>query len=182
MLLLSSNFRMTIACEADRWTLFVSGDVDLARDADLASVAQVLADRRVSHVAIDLGHVTFIDCAGYRAVERAAAVLRAAGTRVRVVNPSRAVARLIAALETAGEQVAPGSEPAPADSRVPRRCAGRGGRPVLPALSGTGAAGPAPFVSSAPSRRPAGPRRGRPAVLATPQPEHPPRQARRSVP
>ena len=94
MLLQSSEFRLTIACEADRWTLYVSGDLDLARSADLADVAEVLAERRVSHVAIDLGHVTFVDSAGYRSVERATAILRAGGSRVRVLNPSPAVTML----------------------------------------------------------------------------------------
>ena len=152
-MLLTSTFRLTIACEADRWTLSVSGDLDLAREADLAQVAEVLAARQVPHVSIDLGHVTFIDSAGYRAVERAAAVLGAAGTRVRVVNPSRAVARLTAVLEAAGEQVTPGSAPLPVHVPVPRPLAGR-------------------------RRRPGG---ARLAVLTNPEPGHPPVGSSRSV-
>jgi anti-anti-sigma factor len=102
MTLQSSDLRLTIACEADHWTIYVAGCLDLARRADIVNVAEVLADRRVSHVTIDLGRVTFIDTAGYESISRAAALIESGGGGVKVVNLSPATVRLTRALDLAG--------------------------------------------------------------------------------
>jgi anti-anti-sigma factor len=102
MTLPSSDLRLTIACEADHWTIYVAGCLDLARRADVVNVAEVLADRRVSHVTIDLGRVTFLDSAGYQSIARAAALIEAGGGDMKVVNLSPAAVRLTRALGLAG--------------------------------------------------------------------------------
>jgi anti-anti-sigma factor len=98
----SSDLRLTIACEADHWTIYVAGSLDLARRSDIVNVAEVLADRRVSHVTIDLGRITFIDTAGYKSIGQAAALIESGGGEVKVVNLSPAAVRLTRALQLAG--------------------------------------------------------------------------------
>ena len=94
-----SPFHFTIACHEGRWTVYPSGDFDLARRSAIANLAEVLVSCQLSDITLDLSQVTFIDTAGYECIYRAVATIEASGAEARVVNPSPAVTRLERALQ-----------------------------------------------------------------------------------
>jgi anti-anti-sigma factor len=98
----SSDFRLSLACEVDCWTISVFGELDLFRGVDLVEVVQVLKECRVVVLVIDLGQVTFADTAGYRSRGRAVCIIESGGGSVRVVNLSPAVVRWTRTLQLAG--------------------------------------------------------------------------------
>src|SRR4051794_34879952 len=70
----------------------IAGEIDIARENDVvSSLLQSTGDV----VEADLADVTFIDSSGLRALLRAAGELGAEGRRLRCVNPSSAVLKLL---------------------------------------------------------------------------------------
>ena len=94
-----SPFHFTISCNEGSWTVYLSGDFDLARRSAIVNLAEVLVECQLPDVTLDLSQVTFIDTAGYECIYRAAAIIEASGSVARVVNPSPAVTRLERALQ-----------------------------------------------------------------------------------
>jgi anti-anti-sigma factor len=89
---------MTITItHTDHWVIRLGGEVDLASNAQLRSLAEALSLSE-GDVDFDLSRVSFIDCSGWVEIQRAAAAVGAEERRVRIVNPSRAVRRLTEAL------------------------------------------------------------------------------------
>lgn len=85
--------RIAVVAAASRWDVTVAGDLDLHSGRELVDVARVLAAYRAPAVGLDLAEVGFVDTAGWRAVERALAVLARAGTAAAVVRCSEPVHR-----------------------------------------------------------------------------------------
>jgi anti-anti-sigma factor len=86
---------MTVVCIGSRWRIVVRGELDLATGGHLLRVGQVLASARVIGADIDLADVSFIDTAGWRAVEATRqAILDAGGTSC-LVAVSATVDRLL---------------------------------------------------------------------------------------
>jgi anti-anti-sigma factor len=77
----------------DRWTISLSGDIDASSASELRSLA-ALFSACPGDVDVDLGGVTFIDSRGWASVRAAAGSVNAAGSHVRIINPSLAVRRL----------------------------------------------------------------------------------------
>jgi anti-anti-sigma regulatory factor len=90
----SCGFQLRIDPDADRSTMYIRGEVDVASRPDMVKLAGILLERHVLGIRIDLGHVSFIDTAGYRFIGCAVAALEAAGLTVQVTNPSFAVESL----------------------------------------------------------------------------------------
>ncbi len=91
----------TTATHEDRWTVFLSGDVDASSASELRSLAELLSACR-GEVDLNLGGVTFIDSRGWARVRATADAVKAAGSPVRIVNPSLAVRRLTDSVARAG--------------------------------------------------------------------------------
>ncbi|MHB1928436.1 MAG: STAS domain-containing protein [Acidimicrobiales bacterium] len=76
----------------------VAGELDLGTGSELVDVAAVLASYRVPVVELDLAGVSFIDTAGWRAVERSLDVLAEVGSVAAVVRRSARVDHLLGVL------------------------------------------------------------------------------------
>ena len=77
-------------------TVVASGEFDAGTSGGLADALE-LACTRGGDVVVDMTGVTFLDGAGLRRIEQAAASLTALGRTLRIANPPRVVVRLIRA-------------------------------------------------------------------------------------
>jgi anti-sigma B factor antagonist len=73
----------------------VSGEVDIHTCGALEKTLTDLADESVNVVTVDLGHVSFIDSSGLRALVVGHKALQDRGGSLVIVNPSTATARLL---------------------------------------------------------------------------------------
>ena len=121
----------------------VRGETDLATAGDLFRQLVLLTGAATEQIALDLSQVTFMDCAGLRALSAIDRHMSASGGSVRVAAVSPAVARLF---ELVGRCGASPGIPAPPRSRSP----GRGGDPFQAAAA---AALPARRESPGPAGR-----------------------------
>jgi len=90
----SPVFELRVSSEGQRWRVQLQGELDMAQTSILADAAEALRDCRLSTVDLDLGCVTFIDSAGYRAVLDASEIITEGGADVHIFNESGAVRRL----------------------------------------------------------------------------------------
>jgi anti-anti-sigma regulatory factor len=88
------RFQLAVVSNASHWDLFACGELDLSSGRELVDAAAVLASYRVPVVEIDLGGVTFMDTAGWRAVGAALDRLSEVGTVAVVSRRSPAVEHL----------------------------------------------------------------------------------------
>jgi len=95
----TSVFGLRVSSNARNWTVHLAGQLDVAQSAVLLDAAMALRQCDLAAVSFDLGQVTFIDTAGYRALLHAAAVVTAGGTQVRITGESPALQRLQALWE-----------------------------------------------------------------------------------
>jgi len=93
--------RPMAATHKDRWTVSLSGDVDASSAFGLLRLAELLSACK-GDVDLNLGGVTFMDSGGWASVRSVAHALEAAGSPVRIVNPSLAVRRLTESMARAG--------------------------------------------------------------------------------
>ena len=84
------ELQLTIACQADHWTMYLSGDLVDPQCRDIVDIAGVLAASRVPHLTVDLGAVTSVDSGGYQSIRDATAVIESGGGTVRVLHLSPA--------------------------------------------------------------------------------------------
>jgi anti-anti-sigma factor len=83
-----STFELSVTSEGRWWTIHVRGELDGATAATVATAAQAVRDCGLSRVTFDLGAVTFVDIAGYRAVLNALTVIAERGTEVSISQQS----------------------------------------------------------------------------------------------
>jgi anti-anti-sigma regulatory factor len=88
-----TGFRMTAARAERRWSVTLSGERDAAAGPELGGLAEMMSASGAD-VDFDLGGITFVDPAGWRAVHRAARVVEASGRSARILNPSQPVRHL----------------------------------------------------------------------------------------
>ena len=98
---LSPALRLCIT-GADRPRLEIAGEVDLGTVAAVGDHLELLARSSTADIEVDMSGVTFCDAAGLHVLINAHHRLRVLGRRLRVVDPSAPVARLLhlAALDT----------------------------------------------------------------------------------
>jgi anti-anti-sigma factor len=72
----------------------LTGELDLATAADLNDEFERAAARPPAEVVLDLSALTFIDCAGLRAVFNFTDRARALGWRLRIIRPPAQLARI----------------------------------------------------------------------------------------
>ena len=82
----------------------VRGEIDVATAEDLLLRLRMLAGGAGREIVLDLSRVTFIDCAGLRALIALDHQVRTAGGRVRVTAVSSQVARLFELVRLYGER------------------------------------------------------------------------------
>jgi anti-anti-sigma factor len=82
----------------DRWTVSVSGEVDISSSQRLNALAQALQNASIADVDFDLSGVTFVDGGGWSAICATVSALRSQGLRARIVNPSPVVRRFTSLL------------------------------------------------------------------------------------
>jgi anti-anti-sigma factor len=84
-----------VVCDRAAWRVIVAGELDLASGGELAHVAESVASAGPEHVDIDLSRVTFVDMAGWRAVQAARQQIEAVGGTSRISATSSAVDRAL---------------------------------------------------------------------------------------
>jgi anti-sigma B factor antagonist len=80
----------------DRATIQVGGEIDLATGPQLLAVLVELVDRGLHQLVVDLAQVTFLDCAGISVLVDALRRVQEHGGSLRLVRPTRRVARVLA--------------------------------------------------------------------------------------
>ncbi|MEH1130645.1 STAS domain-containing protein [Micromonospora sp. CPCC 206061] len=76
--------------------LAIAGEVDLSTARALrAAIQDVLCDERVTELVVDLGQVTFLDCAGIGALVAGYNTAVTRGRSYAVINPRRHVRRVL---------------------------------------------------------------------------------------
>jgi anti-sigma B factor antagonist len=90
-----SGMRMEVGWGAGRARMRVTGELDAATAPRLRRCLSELAELGVDDFALDLGGVSFLDCAGLGALVSAKKRMRAVGGDVRVVSASRTVRRVL---------------------------------------------------------------------------------------
>ena len=90
----TSVFGLRVSSNARSWTVRLLGQLDVAQSAMLVDAAMALRQCDLAAVSFDLGEVTFVDTAGYRALLHAAAIITAGGAEVRITRQSPALQRL----------------------------------------------------------------------------------------
>ncbi len=88
-----SPARIAVVSDPSGWQVLVSGELDLCSGRELLEVCSVLAAHRVGVVAVDLAGVSFVDPAGWRAVEESLRELATAGRPATVRRSSEPVRR-----------------------------------------------------------------------------------------
>lgn len=83
-------------------TLWLVGDLDIECVGDLVATMARLAGAQARQLTLDVGAVTFLDCAALGGLTRAAAAAAHQGIQVGLCNASPAVRRLTAAIDRAG--------------------------------------------------------------------------------
>ncbi len=91
-----SPLELAAVCVGSRWRLILRGELDLATAGLLVDAAGILGEAAVVHADVDLHDVTFVDGAGWRAVEEAHRRILAGGGTCRVSATSPAVERFLA--------------------------------------------------------------------------------------
>jgi anti-anti-sigma factor len=79
----------------DSHTIVLSGDVDAARDSELAGLAQQFAASSAASVAVDLRDVTFLDSGGLRFIIRLRNIAVERGGVVELIGPQPPVSRVL---------------------------------------------------------------------------------------
>jgi anti-anti-sigma factor len=97
--------QITIVSSGSRWRLILRGELGLGSGRDLTDAAATLAATGIAAVDLDLAAVTFMDSAGWEAVDSARAQIAAAGGTAELVAISPVVSRY---LEAAGRLLRPG--------------------------------------------------------------------------
>jgi anti-anti-sigma factor len=115
--------------DKNRPVISVSGETDLANAGDLLLRLILLAGAATGQIELDLSQVTFMDCAGLRALAAIDRYVNAGGGSMRVVALSPIVARLF---ELTGRHRPQPHLLAPPRSGIP----GSGTAPLPDALSG----------------------------------------------
>jgi anti-anti-sigma factor len=92
-----SNESSRIVIESTAGRMVVAGEIDAHTAGDLAAALEPFTDAPTggSDVSLDLSGVTFMDSSGIRVLIDAHRRVEAAGDRLVVANPSRAVRRLL---------------------------------------------------------------------------------------
>ncbi len=90
-----TGMTMEVEWGAGRARMRVTGELDAATAPRLRRCVSELAELGVDELLVDLGGVSFFDCAGLGALVSAKKRLRAVGGDVRVVSASRGVRRVL---------------------------------------------------------------------------------------
>lgn len=83
----------------------LEGEIDLGSAPRVLEAVELCLAHGASGISIDLSAVTFCDCAGLNAFDRARAAAEAAGGTVHLLDPSPPVARLFSILDPGGSSV-----------------------------------------------------------------------------
>src|ERR1700758_5815813 len=97
-------------------TLILSGDLDLSETSGFLGQAAVAVDNRIERLVLDLAAVTFLDCAGVRALAMAAS-FAPSGCPVIIRSLSPVARRSLELLDLARASI----PPAPPRPPTPRR-------------------------------------------------------------
>ena len=98
--------------------LILSGDLDLSETAGFLVQAALAVDNRIERLVLDLAGVTFLDCAGVRALARAAS-FAPSGCPVIIRSLSPAARRILGLLDLDAASIRPAS-PGPRTTRRTR--------------------------------------------------------------
>jgi anti-anti-sigma factor len=90
------DLKLTIQDHGDRATIQVAGEVDLATSPQLQAVLVDLVDRGFHQLIVDLGQVTFLDCAGIGMLIDTRRRVLAHGGSLKLVRPRPFVQRVLA--------------------------------------------------------------------------------------
>jgi anti-anti-sigma factor len=90
------DLRLAIQDHGDRATIQVAGEVDLATSPQLQAVLVDLVDRGFHQLIVDLGQVTFLDCAGIGTLVDTRRRVLAHGGSLKLVRPRPFVQRVLA--------------------------------------------------------------------------------------
>ncbi len=99
-------FHIAVDCAGDRWTLGVSGSLDIATGRQLIELGKVLGNGCPRSVSVDLSEIDFVDTAGLHAVSKTCALVRDGGATTSIVGASSPpLRRLLDALEGCGPSI-----------------------------------------------------------------------------
>jgi anti-anti-sigma factor len=96
-------------------TLILSGDLDLSETSGFLGQAALAVDNRIERLVLDLAGVTFLDCAGVRALAMAAS-FAPSGCPVIIRSLSPAARRILELLDLDAASIRPAS-PGPRTTR-----------------------------------------------------------------
>lgn len=109
---LSVTFRVSSTMQGGEEVLVVRGDLDLSTASVLTDAVSERALALGQRVPIDLGSVTFLDCAGLHALDHAETALRRGGGSLVVTAISPSVALILRLVQKIGPRnVGPGNSP-----------------------------------------------------------------------
>jgi anti-anti-sigma factor len=94
-----------------RTIITVTGDIDLATAENLLARLTTLIGPARRDIGLDLSGVTFIDCAGLRALTAVSAQVRANGATTRLTAASPAVVRLFELVNAIQDTAVPAAAP-----------------------------------------------------------------------
>ncbi len=94
----------SVSSDRTRW-IRLTGEFDLGTAPFLGDELKSAAACHTSAVVLDLSRLTFIDCAGLRAVFDFTDSVRARGWLLRIVSPPPHIARVVALLDAARDPV-----------------------------------------------------------------------------
>lgn len=93
----SAELQVCVAKQGDRFTITITGEIDVSNvDHLLAAVELALSSRPCAAILIDLGAVTFMDCAAISALMQITAECEERSSVLVIVNSSDAVRGLVA--------------------------------------------------------------------------------------
>jgi len=90
------DLKLAVQDHGDRATIQVAGEVDLATSPQLQAVLIDLIDRGFHRLIVDLGRVSFLDCAGIGMLVNTRCRVQAHGGSLKLVRPRPFVQRVLA--------------------------------------------------------------------------------------